>query len=170
MAYLRALTGIDRWIWPEWSEADVSAEKWESGGTASGKRPEKGKLATPSYFEDPDGQPVLPRSLAEKCRTWRRIPDIYMKGGATTVFEELTPNNPISILQSNTHLLYSPYIRYLIGMRFDPIWMEDTLFLFIFLRLCIFFFEKKIFETFDISMTHLFFNGKHFLDINDHLL
>jgi len=110
-----ALTGIDRWIWPEWSEADVSAEKWESGGTASGKRPEKGKLATPSYFEDPDGQPVLPRSLAEKCRTWRRIPDIYLKGGATTVFEELTPNNPISILQSNTHLLYSPYIRYLIG-------------------------------------------------------
>ena len=114
----RALTGIDRWIWPEWSEADISAEKWESGGTASGKKPEKGKSATPSYFEDPDGQPILPRSLAEKCRSWRRIPDIYLKGGATTVFEELTPNNPISILQSNTHLLYSPYIRYLIGMRF----------------------------------------------------
>jgi len=111
-----ALTGIDRWIWPEWSEADISAEKWESGGgTTGGKKPEKGKSATPSYFEDPDGQPVLPRSLAEKCRQWRRIPDIYLKGGATTVFEELTPHNPISILQSNTHLLYSPYIRYLIG-------------------------------------------------------
>ena len=50
-------------------------------------------------------------------------------------------------------------------MRFDPILMEITLFLFIFLRLCIFFSEKKIFETFDISMTHLCFYGKHFLDI-----
>ena len=75
------MTGIDRWIWPEWSEADISAEKWESGGGTTGsKKPEKGKSATPSYFEDPDGQPVLPRSLAEKCRQWRRIPDIYLKG------------------------------------------------------------------------------------------
>ena len=55
-------------------------------------------------------------------------------------------------------------------MRFDPILMESTLFLFIFLRLCICFSEKKIFETFDISVTHLFFYGKHILDIYDHLL
>ena len=38
-----------------------------------------------------------------------------------------------------------------------------------FYRFVSFFLKKKIFETFDISMTDLFSYGKHFLGINDHL-
>ena len=102
----------ERYLWPEWSDSEINAEKWDAG--AKGK-PEKGKPATPIFFEDSDGQPTLPESLAAACHQWRRIPDIYCAGGASAVFEEQSGQKPLSILQSNNHLLFSPFIRSLIG-------------------------------------------------------
>ena len=101
----------DRYLWTEWSDADINSEKWDAGA----KKAEKGKPATPSFFEDSDGQPTLPESLASSCTQWKRIPDIYSAGGGTAVFEEQNAQKPLSILQSNNHLLFSPFVRSLIG-------------------------------------------------------
>ena len=99
---------MDRWIWPEWSEADINSEKWDK---SSGP---KGKSTPGSYFEDPDGFPTLPKSLADKCTQWKRIPDLYAQNGGGTMIVE-SESAPLSLLQSNTHLFTSPYIRYIIG-------------------------------------------------------
>ena len=104
--YFRVLTGVGRWIWPEWSESDINAEKWDKSSS-------KGKSTPGSYFEDPDGLPTLPKSIALKCTQWKRIPDLYATGGGTSIVE--SESATISLLQSNTHLLSSPYIRYIIG-------------------------------------------------------
>jgi hypothetical protein len=50
-------------VWSEFSEIDVSSEKWDV------KSKEKGKGA---LFEDPDGMVELPRSLSEEIETWKR--------------------------------------------------------------------------------------------------
>ena len=58
--------------------------------------------------------PTLPKSLADQCTQWKRIPDLYAKNGGGSMIVE-SESAPISLLQSNTHLFTSPYIRYIIG-------------------------------------------------------
>jgi len=101
----------ERHVWPEWTDAEINAEKWDAGA----KKGEKGKPSTPVYFEDPEGQPILPESLAGVCQQWKRIPELYSNGGGIAVFEEQNAQKPLSILHSNSHLLFSPFIRSLIG-------------------------------------------------------
>ena len=78
------MLNLERNIWPEWSDSELNAEKWDAGA----KKGEKGKPSTPVFFEDPEGVPLLPESLCAQCNHWRRIPEIYAAGGATAIFEE----------------------------------------------------------------------------------
>uniref|UniRef100_A0A8C9Q293 Androglobin n=1 Tax=Spermophilus dauricus TaxID=99837 RepID=A0A8C9Q293_SPEDA len=62
-------------IWPEWSEADINAEKWDAG--KSGKEKDKtGKSPVFHLFEDPEGRIELPPSL--KIYSWKRPQDFIM--------------------------------------------------------------------------------------------
>merc|ERR1712050_456343 len=69
----QAASPINENLWPEWSDSDINSEKWEAGA----RKGDKGKPATPTFFEDPEGRSFLPESLAGACAEWRRIPDIY---------------------------------------------------------------------------------------------
>ncbi|XP_019065489.1 androglobin isoform X3 [Fukomys damarensis] len=62
-------------IWPEWSESDVNAEKWDAG--KGGKEKDKaGKSPIFHFFEDPEGKIELPPSL--KIYSWKRPQDFVM--------------------------------------------------------------------------------------------
>ena len=74
--------------WPEWCDSSINNEKWDGGSSSPSKKPEKGKSPSPALFDDPEGQPALPESLAAKCKTWKRIPELFANGGGTCVFED----------------------------------------------------------------------------------
>lgn len=82
---LRAPEQRKEFTWPKWCDTTINNEKWDGG---SAKKPEKGKSPSPAIFDDPEGQPALPESLAAKCKSWKRIPELFANGGGTCVFEE----------------------------------------------------------------------------------
>jgi len=81
----RAAEQRKEYTWPKWCDTTINNEKWDGGST---KKPEKGKSPSPAIFDDPEGQPALPESLAAKCKSWKRIPELFANGGGTCVFEE----------------------------------------------------------------------------------
>ena len=67
-------------IWPEWSEADINAEKWDAG--KGGKEKDKtGKSPVLHCFEDPEGKIEFPPSL--KIYSWKRPQDFLINRGPT---------------------------------------------------------------------------------------
>ncbi|KAF2974503.1 hypothetical protein EK904_010063 [Melospiza melodia maxima] len=72
-------------IWPEWSDADISAEKWDTG-KAGKEKPGKGQISrhviricllSPPAFDDPEGKIKLPASL--KVHSWKRPQEFLTK-------------------------------------------------------------------------------------------
>lgn len=98
-------------IWPEWNEAEINKEKWDSSKSEDGK-PQKGSNAnmpaTP-FFEDPEGKVVLP--LALKVHTWKR-PGEFITNKAPTVIDS---QNTLDLISSNEHLMCSELIRWMIS-------------------------------------------------------
>lgn len=132
---LRAQEQRKEFTWPKWCDTTINNEKWDGG---SAKKPEKGKSPSPAIFDDPEGQPALPESLAAKCKSWKRIPDLFANGGGTCVFEDAPGHGyiflfqefyvflwqkqtcshlrlPPSIVQTNANLTFSPFIRHLLS-------------------------------------------------------
>jgi Calpain family cysteine protease len=54
-------------IWPEWVEQEVTSEKY----------------TTKHSFEDPEGYPLLPRSLRKSIDIWKRVGDMDDREGLT---------------------------------------------------------------------------------------
>nr|XP_012607645.1 androglobin isoform X2 [Microcebus murinus] len=95
-------------IWPEWSESDVNAEKWDAG--KSGKEKDKtAKSPVFHYFEDPEGKIELPPSL--KIYSWKRPQDVLIQGVPVVVKNEIM----FDLFSANEHLLCSELMRWIIS-------------------------------------------------------
>ncbi|XP_075805204.1 androglobin isoform X5 [Microtus pennsylvanicus] len=95
-------------IWPEWSEADINAEKWDAG--KGGKEKDKtGKSPIFHFFEDPEGKIELPPSL--KIFSWKRPQDFIFSRPPVVVKNEIT----FDLFSQNEHLLCSELMRWIIS-------------------------------------------------------
>uniref|UniRef100_A0A669P8W9 Androglobin n=1 Tax=Phasianus colchicus TaxID=9054 RepID=A0A669P8W9_PHACC len=92
-------------IWPEWNEADINAEKWDSGKV--GKEKEKaGKSPISLVFDDPDGKIELPASL--KVHSWKRPQEFSTP---VVVKDEIS----CDLFSANEHLFCSELMRWIIS-------------------------------------------------------
>ncbi|CAO2628457.1 Adgb, partial [Lemmus lemmus] len=95
-------------IWPEWSEADINAEKWDAG--KGGKEKDKtGKSPIFHFFEDPEGKIELPPSL--KVFSWKRPQDFIISRPPVVVKNEIT----FDLFSPNEHLICSELMRWIIS-------------------------------------------------------
>lgn len=95
-------------IWPEWSESDVNAEKWDAG--KGGREKDKaGKSPVLHCFEDPEGKIELPPSL--KIYSWKRPQDFVINRTPVVVKDEIT----FDLFSANEHLFCSELMRWIIS-------------------------------------------------------
>ncbi|XP_058522922.1 androglobin isoform X1 [Ochotona princeps] len=95
-------------IWPEWNEADINTEKWDTG--KGGKEKDKtGKSPIYHFFEDPEGKIELPASL--KIYSWKRPQDLITNRTPVVVKNETM----FDLFTPNEHLLCSELMRWIIS-------------------------------------------------------
>ncbi|KAK7132938.1 hypothetical protein R3I94_014983 [Phoxinus phoxinus] len=92
-------------LWPEWSDTEVNAEKWDAT-----KASKENKL-----FDDPEGKVELPSSL--RVHTWKR-PSEYILNKTPVVVEN---KSAFDLTSANEHLLSSELIRWIIS-EFYILW------------------------------------------------
>ncbi|XP_074542110.1 androglobin [Halichoeres trimaculatus] len=93
-------------IWPEWSDAEVNKEKWDSSKGAEDGRTSKSHNAP--YFEDPEGKISLPPSL--KVHSWKRPTELAVNKSLSVV-----ENQTFDLISSSEHLTGSELIRWIIS-------------------------------------------------------
>ncbi|KAM8873469.1 androglobin-like [Synchiropus picturatus] len=94
-------------IWPEWNDADIAKERWDSS-----KAPDEGKRTKSPvhpFFDDPEGKVQLPRTL--KVHSWKRPVD-FMPSKAPVVVERM---EFFDLISPNGHLLCSELMRWIIS-------------------------------------------------------
>ncbi|XP_044146626.1 androglobin isoform X3 [Bufo gargarizans] len=95
-------------MWPEWSEADINAEKWDTG--KAGKEKDKtGKSPALHFFDDPEGKIELPANL--KIRSWKRPLEFITSTSPVVVKDETS----CDLLSANEHLIGSELMRWIIS-------------------------------------------------------
>lgn len=99
-------------IWPEWSEQDISQEKWETVHRA--KEKEKGKSPNPHPYEDPEGRVELPASISSQVDHWKR-PCEFIVEKTPLVVDIKSLTEGIDLLSANDHLTHSELLRWIIG-------------------------------------------------------
>ncbi|XP_042081827.1 androglobin isoform X7 [Haplochromis burtoni] len=97
-----SLGGVGKYrvpIWPEWNDADVNREKWDSNRGPEDGKPTKSPSAP--FFEDPEGKLLLPPCL--KVHTWKRPAEFIVDKTPTVVDNQMT----FDLVSPNCHLLCS---------------------------------------------------------------
>ncbi|NXK03224.1 ADGB protein, partial [Herpetotheres cachinnans] len=95
-------------IWPEWNDADINAEKWDTGKV--GKEKEKtGKSPISHVFEDPEGKILLPASL--KVHSWKRPHEFLINKIPVVVKNETS----FDLVSANEHIFCSELMRWIIS-------------------------------------------------------
>ncbi|XP_075059694.1 androglobin [Mixophyes fleayi] len=101
-------------IWPEWNEADINAEKWDTG--KAGKEKDKtGKSPALHFFDDPEGKIDLPANL--KIHSWKR-PNEFITNMAPVVVKDETS---CDLLSANEHLIGNELMRWIIS-EISAVW------------------------------------------------
>ncbi|KAI5094326.1 androglobin isoform X1, partial [Silurus meridionalis] len=93
-------------IWPEWNEAEVSAEKWEAAKGAKDAKARKSPVN--QYFEDPEGKVKIPASL--NVHTWKRPMEHIVQKTPVVV-----QNESCDLMSANEHLMSSELMRRIIS-------------------------------------------------------
>ncbi|XP_062497932.1 androglobin isoform X1 [Pezoporus occidentalis] len=105
------VSSSEKWrfpIWPEWNEADINAEKWDTG--KAGKEKDKtGKSPTAHFFEDPEGKIELPASL--KVHSWKRPHEFLAHKIPVIVKNEAS----FDLLSENEHIFCSELMRWIVS-------------------------------------------------------
>ncbi|XP_056873061.1 androglobin isoform X5 [Takifugu flavidus] len=86
-------------IWPEWSDVEISKEKWDSSN----------KSHNAPYFEDPEGKLSLPALL--NVHSWKRPTDFIINKAPLVVEDHST----FDLIASSEHLLCSELMRWIIA-------------------------------------------------------
>ncbi|XP_033740802.1 androglobin-like isoform X8 [Pecten maximus] len=97
-------------IWPEWSEVDVNAEKWDVAHKGGAKDKGKSPVATHLY-EDPDGRIDMPPSL--KPHYWKRPCDYITEKTPVVVDQDCLGD--FDLIKANEHLHHSELMRFIIS-------------------------------------------------------
>ncbi|XP_071997026.1 androglobin isoform X3 [Engystomops pustulosus] len=95
-------------IWPEWNEADINAEKWDTGKAAK-EKDKSGKSPGLHFFDDPEGKIELPANL--KIHSWKRPHEFITSTSPVVVKDETT----CDLFSANQHLVESELMRWIIS-------------------------------------------------------
>lgn len=110
-------------VWPEWSDVDINAEKWDA--VHKGKEKEKGKSPVVThFFDDPDGKIELPSSL--RVTHWKRPQDFIVDKAPTIVDLEEKQNTIDLCIPQNECAFESELIRHIVS-EIMALWaMQET--------------------------------------------
>ncbi|XP_014748436.1 PREDICTED: androglobin, partial [Sturnus vulgaris] len=93
-------------LWPEWNDADINAEKWDTGKVGK-EKPGKG-LISPG-FDDPEGKVRLPASL--KVHSWKR-PEEFLTNEVPVVVQNETS---FDLVSANEHIFCCELMRWIVS-------------------------------------------------------
>ncbi|KAL2306306.1 hypothetical protein Nmel_004222, partial [Mimus melanotis] len=93
-------------IWPEWNDADINAEKWDTG-KAGKEKPGKGQILP--GFDDPEGKIRLPASL--KVHSWKRPEEFLTKEVPVVVQNETS----FDLVSANEHIFCCELMRWIVS-------------------------------------------------------
>uniref|UniRef100_A0A8C5JD87 ADGB n=1 Tax=Junco hyemalis TaxID=40217 RepID=A0A8C5JD87_JUNHY len=93
-------------IWPEWNDADINAEKWDTG-KAGKEKPGKGQISP--AFDDPEGKIKLPASL--KVHSWKRPQEFLTKEVPVIVQNETS----FDLVSANEHIFCCELMRWIVS-------------------------------------------------------
>ncbi|XP_065057122.1 androglobin-like isoform X2 [Rhopilema esculentum] len=104
-------------VWPEWSDQDIAAEKWDTGHRVRIEQKGRSPGTSMHFFEEPEGRTELPGPLKEKVHSWRRFQDIIPDGKIPVMVDgETLKGKEIDLLSSsNDDVTDSELMRWIIA-------------------------------------------------------